>query len=205
LVIEISGWFKAEKSSIWPFWCCRRPGLGERTAAVQFAMPSAMEHRLTERRWRHTLWCASTTAAPPRHGKADTVQRHRGPRTKRSRVSKGPRTDSHLTPAALSKAAPDFSCVLRHSVPGGADGRLTKGRQFNDLSVRLRALPLMWTEAFRALVCLIPPLLDSASGRATYLVTSGQGAFFSARRGRRRAAGRIVSGSLVMALGLGRR
>ena len=38
--------------------------------------------------------------------------------------------------------------------------------------------PLLWTEALRALVCLVPMLVATAIDRTTYLVTLGQGAFF---------------------------
>ena len=46
-----------------------------------------------------------------------------------------------------------------------------------DLLSKWRALPLMWTEALRALVCLLPMIVATALGRTTYLVTLGQGAF----------------------------
>ena len=74
----------------------------------------------------------------------------------------------------------------------------------NDLLVKWRAMPLMWSEALRALVCLIPLLVATAMGQTTYLVTLGQGAFFfSTLFLPRRIGGRIVLGSLVVALGLG--
>ena len=77
-------------------------------------------------------------------------------------------------------------------------------RPLNDLLVKWRALPLMWSEALRALVCLIPLLVATALGQTTYLVTLGQGAFFfSTLFLPRRIGGRIVLGSLVVALGLG--
>jgi len=73
-----------------------------------------------------------------------------------------------------------------------------------DLLAKWRALPLMWSEALRALVCLIPLLVATALGQTTYLVTLGQGAFFfSTLFLPRRIGGRIVLGSLVVALGLG--
>jgi hypothetical protein len=65
-------------------------------------------------------------------------------------------------------------------------------------------LPLMWTEALRALVCLLPMMVATALDRTTYLVTLGQGAFFfSSLFLPRRPVGRFVMGSLVVALGLG--
>jgi hypothetical protein len=73
-----------------------------------------------------------------------------------------------------------------------------------DLLSRWRALPLMWTEALRALVCLIPLMVATALGQTTYLVTLGQGAFFfSTLFLPIKLGGRIVLGSLVIALGLG--
>jgi len=67
-----------------------------------------------------------------------------------------------------------------------------------------RALPLLWSQALRALVCLLPLLVATAIGQTTYLVTLGQGAFFfSTLFLPRRIGGRIVLGSLVVALGLG--
>jgi hypothetical protein len=72
------------------------------------------------------------------------------------------------------------------------------------LLTKWRALPLMWTEALRALVCLLPMIVATALDRTTYLVTLGQGAFFfSSLFLPRRIAGRFVMGSLVLALGLG--
>jgi len=65
-------------------------------------------------------------------------------------------------------------------------------------------MPLMWTEALRALVCLLPMLVATALGQTTYLVTLGQGAFFfSSLFLPRRIGARFVMGSLVLALGLG--
>ena len=62
----------------------------------------------------------------------------------------------------------------------------------------------MWSEALRALVCLLPMLVATALGRTTYLVTLGQGAFFfSSIFLPRRIGARFVMGSLVLALGLG--
>lgn len=73
-----------------------------------------------------------------------------------------------------------------------------------DLLTKWRALPLMWTEALRALVCLLPMIVATGLGRTTYLVTLGQGAFFfSSIFLPRRLSGRFVMGSLVVALGLG--
>jgi hypothetical protein len=78
------------------------------------------------------------------------------------------------------------------------------GTAVTDLLTKWRALPLMWTEALRALVCLLPMIVATALDRTTYLVTLGQGAFFfSSLFLPRRIAGRFVMGSLVLALGLG--
>ena len=64
-----------------------------------------------------------------------------------------------------------------------------------DLLTKWRALPLMWTEALRALVCLLPMIVATALGRTTYLVALGQGAFF--------VSSLFLMGSLIVALGLG--
>ena len=62
----------------------------------------------------------------------------------------------------------------------------------------------MWTEALRALVCLVPMLVATVLGHTTYLVTLGQGAFFfSSIFLPRRLGARFVLGSLVLGLGLG--
>ena len=73
-----------------------------------------------------------------------------------------------------------------------------------DWLTKWRALPLTWSEALRALVCLLPMLVATALDRTSYLVTLGQGAFFfSSLFLPTRIAGRFVMGSLVLALGLG--
>ena len=65
-------------------------------------------------------------------------------------------------------------------------------------------MPLLWSEALRALVCLLPMLVATALGRTSYLVTLGQGAFFfSSMFLPKRISARFVMGSLVLALGLG--
>ncbi len=64
--------------------------------------------------------------------------------------------------------------------------------------------PLMWTEAVRAALCMLPMLVASGFGRTTYLVVLGQGGFFfSSLFLPRRIGGRVVMGSLILALGLG--
>jgi hypothetical protein len=73
-----------------------------------------------------------------------------------------------------------------------------------DLLTKWRALPLMWTEALRALVCLVPMMVATVLGQTTYLVTLGQGAFFfSSIFLPRRLGARFVLGFLVFVLGLG--
>src|SRR6476619_4444788 len=73
-----------------------------------------------------------------------------------------------------------------------------------DVLAKWRTWPLAWSEALRALVCLIPLLVATALDQTTYLVTLGQGAFFfSTLFLPPRLSGRIVMGSLVVALGLG--
>ena len=73
-----------------------------------------------------------------------------------------------------------------------------------DVLAKWRTWPLAWSEGLRALVCLIPLLVATALDQTTYLVTLGQGAFFfSTLFLPPRFSGRIVMGSLVVALGLG--
>jgi hypothetical protein len=73
-----------------------------------------------------------------------------------------------------------------------------------DVLTKQRTTPLMWSEALRALVCLIPMLVATALGQTTYLVTLGQGAFFmSSIFLPRKTGARFVMGSLVLGLGLG--
>jgi hypothetical protein len=72
------------------------------------------------------------------------------------------------------------------------------------MHIALNKLPLMWTEALRALVCMLPMLVMSGMGKTTYLVTLGQGAFFfSTLFLPRKISGRLVMSSLILALGLG--
>jgi hypothetical protein len=51
-----------------------------------------------------------------------------------------------------------------NGLPEGAD-------YMTDLLAKWRALPLLWSEALRALVCLLPLLVATAIGQTTYLVT----------------------------------
>lgn len=65
-------------------------------------------------------------------------------------------------------------------------------------------LTLMWTEALRALICLLPMLVAAGLGKTTFLVTLGQGGFFfSSLFLPRRISARAIMGSLILALGLG--
>lgn len=65
-------------------------------------------------------------------------------------------------------------------------------------------LTLMWTEAVRALVCMLPMFVATGLGKTTFLVSLGQGGFFfSTLFLPKRISGRIVMGSLILALGLG--
>lgn len=62
----------------------------------------------------------------------------------------------------------------------------------------------MWSEAIRALVCMLPMLAMSAVGKTTYLVTLGQGAFFfSSLFLPKKIGARFVMGSLILSIGLG--
>jgi len=99
--------------------------------------------------------------------------------------------------------------ILAGRVGSGASAHRTVtdtkgGIGLTDLLTRWRALPLMWTEALRALVCLVPMMVATVLGQTTYLVTLGQGAFFfSSIFLPRRLGARFVLGSLVLGLGLG--
>ena len=65
-------------------------------------------------------------------------------------------------------------------------------------------LTLMWTEAARALLCMLPMFVYSGLGKTTYLVALVQGGFFfSSIFLPRRLGSRFVMGSLLIALGLG--
>jgi hypothetical protein len=65
-------------------------------------------------------------------------------------------------------------------------------------------LTLMWTEAVRALICMLPMFIASSIGKTTFLVSLGQGGFFfSSLFLPKRIAGRALMGSLLLALGLG--
>ena len=74
----------------------------------------------------------------------------------------------------------------------------------NKIIVAIHKMPLMWTEALRALVCMLPMLVMSGMGKTTYLVSLGQGAFFfSTLFLPKKIGARLVMGSLILALGLG--
>jgi hypothetical protein len=65
-------------------------------------------------------------------------------------------------------------------------------------------LVLMWTEATRALACMLPMFVYAGLGKTTFLVPLGQGGFFfSTLFLPKRIGGRILMGSLILALGLG--
>ena len=65
-------------------------------------------------------------------------------------------------------------------------------------------LILMWTEAARALMCMLPMFVYVGLGKTSFLVPLGQGGFFfSTLFLPKKIAGRIVMGSLILALGLG--
>ena len=62
----------------------------------------------------------------------------------------------------------------------------------------------MWTEAGRAFLCMVPMLLASGFGKTAYLVALGQGGFlYSSLFLPKNISGRLVMGSLMLALGLG--
>lgn len=65
-------------------------------------------------------------------------------------------------------------------------------------------LTLMWTEAARAAMCMLPMFVAAGLGKTTYLVSLGQGGFFfSTLFLHKKISGRALTGSLILALGLG--
>jgi hypothetical protein len=65
-------------------------------------------------------------------------------------------------------------------------------------------LTLMWTEALRALICMLPMFVATGMGKTSFLVSLGQGGFFfSTLFLPKKISGRAVMGSLILALGLG--
>ena len=63
---------------------------------------------------------------------------------------------------------------------------------------------LSWSEAARALLCMLPMLVAVAWGEMTYVVALGQGGFFfSSLLLPVRIGGRLIMGSILIALGLG--
>ena len=65
-------------------------------------------------------------------------------------------------------------------------------------------LTLMWTEAVRALMCMVPMFVAAGMGKTAMLVTLGQGGFFySTLFLPKKMSARLVMGSLILALGLG--
>ena len=65
-------------------------------------------------------------------------------------------------------------------------------------------LTLMWTEAIRALLCMLPMFVYASLNKTTYVVALGQGGFYYASMFLpKKTGGRIVMGSLMVALGLG--
>jgi hypothetical protein len=63
---------------------------------------------------------------------------------------------------------------------------------------------LMWSEAIRALCCMLPMLIAVAIHKTTFIVALGQGGFFfSSLLLPKRIRGRALMGSVLTALGLG--
>lgn len=64
--------------------------------------------------------------------------------------------------------------------------------------------PLMWSEALRALLCMLPMFVAVGLGKTSYLVTLGQGGFFfSTLFLPSKTAARFVMGSQILVIGLG--
>lgn len=65
-------------------------------------------------------------------------------------------------------------------------------------------LTLMWTEALRAFICMLPMFVATGLGKTSYLVALGQGGFFfSTLFLPARISARAIMGSLILALGMG--
>jgi hypothetical protein len=63
---------------------------------------------------------------------------------------------------------------------------------------------LSWSEGLRALLCMLPMLVAVLIGEMTYIVAIGQGGFFfSSLLLPNRISGRLIMGSILIALGMG--
>lgn len=63
---------------------------------------------------------------------------------------------------------------------------------------------LMWSEAFRAFLCMLPLLIAMALGKTSFLVALGQGGFFfSTLFLPAKIRARLVMGSILIAIGMG--
>ena len=63
---------------------------------------------------------------------------------------------------------------------------------------------LSWSEGLRALLCMLPMLVAVLIGQMTYIVALGQGGFFfSSLLLPNRISGRLIMGSILIALGMG--
>jgi len=72
------------------------------------------------------------------------------------------------------------------------------------LNVQAKAPPLMWSEAARAALCMVPMVVYLGMGQTTFLVALGQGGFFfSSLWLSSRIASRFVMGTLLLTLSLG--
>jgi uncharacterized membrane protein YccC len=66
-----------------------------------------------------------------------------------------------------------------------------------------KKMPLMWTEALRALICMAPMLTLSGLGKTTYLVSLGQGGFlYSWLFLPPKLKGRLIMGVILTGMGL---
>jgi hypothetical protein len=62
----------------------------------------------------------------------------------------------------------------------------------------------MWTEALRALMCMLPMLVAMGMGKTSFLVALGQGGFFySSLFLPEKIRGRVIMGSILIAMGMG--
>lgn len=69
---------------------------------------------------------------------------------------------------------------------------------------KISKLPLLWSEALRAVICMVPMLLTLPTNKTSYIVALGQGGFFySSIFLPKRFGGRLIMGGLVVTLGLG--
>jgi hypothetical protein len=72
------------------------------------------------------------------------------------------------------------------------------------MSESIKKPELVWSEAFRALACMLPMFVATGMGKTSFLVALGQGGFFySSLFLPKRIFSRFIMGSMILTLGLG--